>query len=188
MAANNGGGDLKSRIAAAWASWELERTCRARRVADGAVAVSQGSVAAPEDGVHPIRVALLDRNERVLRSLEQFLGEHANEVRVVGAERTVASGASYLDRSGASLIIIGMGLAGAKTLELIHQTRATRPTTGIIALLLVEAGHAEAALAAGADDVVAKDRIAQDLLPAVRRIAERRRGDLRSALADAADT
>lgn len=185
MAATNGGGHLKSRIGAAWASWELERTCRARRVADGAV--SHGSVAAPEDGVQPIPVALLDRNERFLHSLEQFLGAHADEISVAGAERTVASGVSYLDRSGASLIIIGVGLAGAKALELISQIRATRATAGIIALLLVEAGYAEAARAAGADDVVAKDRIAQDLLPAVRRIAERQRGDSRSELADAAD-
>jgi CheY-like chemotaxis protein len=42
MAATNGGGDLKSKMAAAWASWELERTRQARRVADGAVGPAPG--------------------------------------------------------------------------------------------------------------------------------------------------
>jgi DNA-binding response OmpR family regulator len=188
MAATNGGGDLKSRMAAAWANWELARTCRGHRVAERAGAPTHGSVAAPEDGVQPIPVALLDRNERFLRSLEQFLGGYPDEISVVGAQRTVASVASYLDWSGASLILIGVGLAGAKTLELISQTRATCPTAGIIALVLMEAGDAESARAAGADDVVVKDRIVQGLLPAVRRIAERQRGDSRCKLADAADT
>ncbi len=176
---------LVSRITGAWASWELERICRAHRASGRAVALSRGAVVAPEDRVQPIRVALLDRNERFLHSLEQFLAGQADEISVVGTQRTVASAASYLDQSGASLILMGIGLEGATALELISQIRATRPTTSIIALVLVEVGYAELARSAGADDVVAKDRVTQDLLPAIRRVAERRRGDSRSKAADA---
>jgi DNA-binding response OmpR family regulator len=138
--------------------------------------------------VPPIRVALLDRNERWLRSLEAFLGRQAEEVAVAAARHTVMSARTYLDESGASLILIGMGLPGTKALEWIREVRATRPTAGIIALVLVEHADGEPARLAGADDVVVKDRVEQDLLPALRRVAERRRSDPPPSPAGTADT
>jgi len=126
-----------------------------------------------EEDLHPLRVALLDRNERFLRALEGFLADHSDEVTVVGARQTLAHAGRYIEECGPEVVLVGIGLPGTKAIELISELRAARLNGRIVALTLLEDGYAQAARSAGADDVVLKERVSTDLIPAMRRLAQR---------------
>jgi DNA-binding NarL/FixJ family response regulator len=57
--------------------------------------------------------------------------------------------------------------------ETISRLRKMLPGVGIIALPLLDSNaYRQAALAAGADDVVSKAELVNDLLPAIRRVTQ----------------
>ncbi len=120
----------------------------------------------------PVRVAVFDRNESFLRALTRFLTDYPDDVTVVCASPTLTHAASRLHEHNPDLVLVGVGLPGAKALEVITEIRAARPDRGITALVLLDDGHADAARSAGADEIVLKDRIGTDLLPALGRLAQ----------------
>ena len=61
-------------------------------------------------------------------------------------------------------------------METISRLRNMLPGVGIIALTLLNGNaYQQAALAAGADDLVGKAEVVTDLLPAIRRVAQAKR-------------
>ena len=61
-------------------------------------------------------------------------------------------------------------------METISRLRNMLPGVGIIALtLLNDNAYRQAALAAGADDLVRKAEVVTDLLPAIRRVTQAKR-------------
>ena len=71
------------------------------------------------------------------------------------------------------VVVIDLGTPGLTGLETISHLRATMPDVGLIAMSLLGAsGYRRAALAAGADDFVPKGALANDLPPAIRRVAQ----------------
>jgi DNA-binding NarL/FixJ family response regulator len=74
------------------------------------------------------------------------------------------------------VVLLDLRMPDLPGLEVIPRLRAILPEVGIVVLTLLEGnGYREAALAAGADEFVAKAAMSADLLPAIRRVAQLRR-------------
>lgn len=121
----------------------------------------------------PISVLLVDDNLTFLGILTRFLQEqHQNEVMVIG---TAGGGAEGLDKAWKlrpDIVLLDLRMPALCGLETIPLLRSMLPDVGIIALTLWHAnGYREAALAAGADDLLSKFAVNTDLLPAIRRVA-----------------
>jgi len=123
----------------------------------------------------PIHVMLVDDNPTFLRILSDFLREE-EEVLVVG---TAGSGEEALARVQGlqpQVILLDLAMPGMSGLDTIPCLRRVMPDLSIIALTVLDTnGYREAALAAGADEFVAKGNLSADLLPAIRRAARSRR-------------
>ncbi|MBC8263421.1 MAG: response regulator transcription factor [Anaerolineales bacterium] len=118
-----------------------------------------------------IRVLLVDDSAIFLRRAAEFLEEY-EDLLVVGAAR---SGREALDQVlplQPDIILLDLHMPGLSGLEVLPQLRALLPTVGIIVLSLFELEvYRRAALAAGADDYVAKGEMSTALLPAIKRVA-----------------
>lgn len=125
--------------------------------------------------VTPTSVLLVDDSSAFLRVATQFLQAHA-ELLVVGQ---VLGGKEALAQAEAlrpDVVLVDLAMPDLPGLALIPRLRAAQPEMGIIALTLLDAdGYRQAALAAGADEFVAKAALGTDLLPAIRRVARARR-------------
>jgi two-component system response regulator NreC len=119
-----------------------------------------------------IRVLVVDDNEAFLRVATDFLRRH-DELTVVGA---ICGGEEALAQAQdlqPEVILIGLDKPG---LETISRLRKVLPGVGIIALTLLEGNtYRQAAMAAGADDLVRKAELATDLLPVIRRVTQAKR-------------
>ena len=74
---------------------------------------------------------------------------------------------------GPQLIPVSLERPGLKT---ISRLRKVLPGVGIIALTLLEGNaYRQAAMVAGADDLVRKAELTTDLLPAIRRVTQAKR-------------
>jgi two-component system NarL family response regulator len=70
------------------------------------------------------------------------------------------------------MMLIDLAMPDLPGLLAIPRLREAQPGLGIIALTLHDTeGYRQASLKAGADDFVAKARLTDDLLPAIRRVA-----------------
>ena len=116
-----------------------------------------------------IRVLALDDNEAFLRVATDFLQRH-DELIVVGA---ICEGEEALAKAqdlGPQVILIGLDKPG---LEILPRLRNMLPGVGIIALTLLEGNaYRQAAMAAGADELVRKAELTTELLPAIRRVMQ----------------
>jgi DNA-binding NarL/FixJ family response regulator len=123
----------------------------------------------------PISVLLVDDNATFLRILSNFLQEEEG-ILVAG---TAGSGEEALVRAQElqpQVILLDLAMPGLGGLNTIPRLRGVLPGAGIIALTVLDAnGYREAALAAGADDFVAKADLSTDLVPAIHRLTQRRR-------------
>jgi DNA-binding NarL/FixJ family response regulator len=119
-----------------------------------------------------IRVLLVDDNEPFLHVATDFL-QRQHELTVVGA---ICGGEEALAQAQdlqPQVILIGLERPG---LETVTRLRNMLPGVGIIALTLLEGNaYRQAALAAGADDLVPKARLTSELLPAIRRVTQANR-------------
>jgi DNA-binding NarL/FixJ family response regulator len=106
----------------------------------------------------------VDDNEAFRHVATDFLQRH-HELTVVGA---ICGGEEALAQSqdlGPQVILIGLDRPG---LETIPRLRKVLPGVGIIVLTLLEgSAYRQAALAAGADDLVSKAALTTELLPAM---------------------
>jgi len=114
---------------------------------------------------------LVDDNEAFLHAAAEFL-HRQRELIVVGAicGKEVLVQAQDLQPQ---VILIGLDRS---SLETISRLRKVLPDGGIIALTLLEGNaYRQAALVAGADDLVRKAELITDLLPAIRRVTQANR-------------
>jgi DNA-binding NarL/FixJ family response regulator len=117
-------------------------------------------------------ILLVDDNPAFRRIAARFL-QLLPEVMVVD---TASGGRDGLARAQAlrpDVVLMDLHMNDLPGLEAIPRLRACLPEVGIIALTLMEtSGYREAALAAGADEFVAKARMDTDLLPAIHRVRQ----------------
>jgi DNA-binding NarL/FixJ family response regulator len=124
-----------------------------------------------------IRVLLVDDNEAFRRAATDFLRRH-HELTIVGATRGGEEALAQAQYLQPQVILIGLD---RPSLEAISRLRSVLPDAGIIALALLEgAAYRQAAMAAGADDLVHKAELITDLLPAIRRVIRANRSPRRS--------
>jgi DNA-binding NarL/FixJ family response regulator len=119
-----------------------------------------------------IRVLLVDDHEPFLRIATEFLQRH-HELVVVGTAREGKEALAQAQALSPQVILLDLNMPGLNGLETIPRLRVMLPQAGIIALTLLDPRtYRQAALAAGADDFVAKANLTTDLLPAIRRVAK----------------
>jgi DNA-binding NarL/FixJ family response regulator len=118
--------------------------------------------------MNPIRVLLVDNSPVFLQLATRFL-EAQGGIVVVGATDGSQRGLAQAPSCQPQVMVVDLGTPGLTNLEAVAQLRAMMPDVGIIAMSQVGAtGYREAALAAGADDLVLKAALVADLLPAIR--------------------
>ncbi len=119
-----------------------------------------------------ISVLLVDDNPGFLRIEKMFLEENYAHAMVVSGIATGAEEALHQARQlKPELVCLDISMPGISGLELIPQLKQLLPQVRIIMLTLwAKRAYREAALAAGADDLVAKGAMASDLFPAIQRV------------------
>jgi DNA-binding NarL/FixJ family response regulator len=116
-----------------------------------------------------IRVLVMDDNEAFRRAATDFL-QRQHELTVVGAICGGEEALAQVQDLGPQVILIGLDKPG---LETISRLRNMLPDVGIIALTLLEGNaYRQAAMAAGADELVPKAELTTELLPAIRRVTQ----------------
>ena len=116
-----------------------------------------------------IRVLLVDDNEAFRHVAANFL-HRQHELTVVGAICGSEEALAQAQDLQPQVILIGLDKPG---LETISRLRKVLPGVGIIALtLLNDNAYRQAAMAAGADDLVRKVALTTNLLPAIRRVTQ----------------
>jgi two-component system response regulator DesR len=114
----------------------------------------------------------VDDHEAFRHVATDFL-QRQYELTVVGAIGGGEEALAQAQDLGPQVIVIGLDMPG---LETIPRLRKVLPSVGIIALTLLEGNaYRQAALAAGADDLVRKTELTTDLLPAIRQVMQANR-------------
>lgn len=126
----------------------------------------------------PISVLAVDDNPRFLQILTRFLHtRHSDEVIVVGV---AGSGMEALTRAVAlrpQMVLLDLAMPDMPGWEVIPRLRKADPEIGIIVLTFLESsGYRKLVLDAGADGFVAKSALGNELLPAIRQVAQRCHG------------
>jgi DNA-binding NarL/FixJ family response regulator len=123
----------------------------------------------------PISVLLVDDNPTFLRILRRFLGEEEGLL-VVGTASSGEEALAIAQGQQPQVILLDLAMPGLGGLNTIPRLRSKMPDVSIIALTVLDSsGYREAALAAGADDFVAKADLSTDLVPAIHRLSQGRR-------------
>jgi DNA-binding NarL/FixJ family response regulator len=122
----------------------------------------------------PIRILLADNHGVFLDITRRYLRQQSDLLVVDATTR----GQEVLDLArhlAPQVVLIDLAMPDLPGLDAIAELRAQSPRIGIIALTLLDVdGYRQAALAAGADEFVAKSRMVTDLVPAIRRVARTR--------------
>lgn len=116
------------------------------------------------------RVLLLDSNADFVEVAAEFLRRHYGLV-IVGAFLGYADLLTMVQELQPQVILVDLDTRGSLGLETIPCLRDTLPGAGIIALTLSNSSaYHQAALAAGADDLICKADLTRDLLPAIEQL------------------
>jgi DNA-binding NarL/FixJ family response regulator len=125
-----------------------------------------------ETTMAPISVLLVDDNPTFLRILGDFLAEEEG-ILVVGTARSGEEALVKAKELRPQVILLDLAMPGLNGFNTTPRLRSMMPDVGIIALTVLDAnGYREAALAAGADDFVAKANLNTHLVPAIRRVVQ----------------
>ena len=126
----------------------------------------------PDPKDSKICVLLVNDNQAFLHAATDFL-QRQHELVVVGVIRGYENILAQARDLQPRVILIGLDAPGMIGLQTIPRLRSTMPGVGIIALtLLNDNAYRQAAMAAGADDLIAKAELTTDLLPAIRRVTQ----------------
>lgn len=115
----------------------------------------------------PISVLIIDDNPTFLRLASAILNRHP-QIKTVGTILGGKDGLEIAARLKPDVALIDLVMPDLPGLEVISRLRETAPETGVVALTMFdEEAYRQAALEAGADELVRKDNIGTDLLPAI---------------------
>lgn len=124
--------------------------------------------------MEPISILLVDNNSTFRQLAVEFLQDHyRREVVVAGTAQDGAEALTQVKALSPQLVLLDLAMPGTSGFELIPLLRQALPEINIVALTAHNHGvYRKAALTAGADEVVFKQRLATDLLPAIRRVVQ----------------
>ncbi|MCP9438676.1 MAG: response regulator transcription factor, partial [Nitrospira sp.] len=121
-----------------------------------------------------IRIVLIDDHEMVRQGLRAFL-ERENDLAIVGEAGTAAEAIPLVERLRPHMVLLDLHLPDATGMDICRRLHNSAPQTRILVLT----GHTEdatviAALQNGAHGYVLKDMRLEDLLQAIRTVADGR--------------
>jgi len=120
-----------------------------------------------------IRVMIVDDNETLLTTIVALL-QTQSDMRVVGTASGAWRGLAKVALLQPHVILLDAVMPDLFGLEAIPYFRAAIPAAGIVIMTILDKTFFQsAALAAGANDFVAKSELMTDLLPNIRRVAYR---------------
>ncbi|MCP9448086.1 MAG: response regulator transcription factor [Nitrospira sp.] len=121
-----------------------------------------------------IRIVLIDDHEMVRQGLRAFL-ERENDLAIVGEAGTAAEAIPLVERLHPHVVLLDLHLPDATGVDICRRLRGSTPHTRILVLT----GHVEdvtiiAALQSGAHGYILKDVRLEELLRAIRAVADGR--------------
>jgi DNA-binding NarL/FixJ family response regulator len=117
---------------------------------------------------HAIRVALVEDNDKLNRSLRSIL-ESAEGIEVAGAYLTAETFLTDFARLDVDVVVMDINLPGKSGIDCIREARLARPDVHFMVLTVYESpAYVFQALCAGATGYLVKGRAWDDLVNAVR--------------------
>jgi HlyD family secretion protein len=121
-----------------------------------------------------ISIVVADDNEIFLNIAVRFLRQY-DELAVIGVANGGEDALRQVQQLRPHVVVMDMSMRDLPALELLPRLRKLMPDVGTIVLTRHGShGYRGAALAAGADDFINKSDLKADLLPAIRRVAQKR--------------
>jgi two-component system, NarL family, nitrate/nitrite response regulator NarL len=119
-----------------------------------------------------VTVLLVDDHRLFLRLAVRFIQEqYSPKLTLVGVAHDGYEALRQAKALQPQVVLLDLTMPGLSGLEVIPRLRAILPEVIIIILTGQRAeGYRRAALAAGADDFIAKATLATDIMPAIRRL------------------
>jgi two-component system, NarL family, invasion response regulator UvrY len=118
-----------------------------------------------------IKVLLVDDHIMFREGLKQILGKHA-DVRVVGEAGNAAEALSLVRTVEADVVLLDISLPGPSGLDILNAMMVERPDQSVLILSMhPEDQYAVRMLKAGASGYITKERAAEELVTAVRKVA-----------------
>jgi len=120
---------------------------------------------------HPeIRILLVDSNTGFLRLTSNFLLRSLKDA-VISKARNVEAALAQAEEHHPRVILLELSMPDRSGIELISRLREMLPKAGIIVLTTLDADvYRKVALAAGAEEFVAKANLTAELLPAIQKV------------------
>jgi DNA-binding NarL/FixJ family response regulator len=120
--------------------------------------------------MNPTRILIADDNALFLGIAVEYLETH-DWISIVGRAFNGEDAVTMAKNIKPDVILLDLRMHGLSGLDAIPLIRESLPDVGIISItMLAEDTYRPAALAAGADEFVAKDSMGTHLLPAIRRV------------------
>ncbi|MCX6028321.1 MAG: response regulator transcription factor [Chloroflexi bacterium] len=121
----------------------------------------------------PISVLVVDDNPTFLQATTAFVRRQPT-LSLAGVARGGAEALAQTRRLAPQVVLVDLDMPDRSGLQTIARVRDAAPGVGIIALTLLDAQTCrEAALAAGANDLLSKTALTANLMPAIWRIRTR---------------
>jgi len=126
-----------------------------------------------------LRVLLVDDNETFLEALTRFLQEnHGGQFVVVGTARDSAEALAQATALQPQVILLDFDQPEGQRSALIRDLRSVLPQVGIVAMTLQDPAIydfcRQVVLADGADALILKSVLIEELLPCIQRVAQAR--------------
>lgn len=116
----------------------------------------------------PASVFLIDDNSQFLTSLRGFLVSHRNLVNVVDSAPSAEEALPRIAVLKPDILLLDLFLPGMNGIEFLPQVALASPATAVIVLTFYEFDeYRQAALQAGAIDLIPKARLGERLIPAI---------------------
>lgn len=120
--------------------------------------------------MNAIRIVLVDNNDRYRTSLASLLA-HDTRVTVIAEAESGPQAMALVEQLQPDLVLVDVVMSGMSGIELTRQLKALSLSPQIIVLTMhIAPAYRAAALAAGADDFLAKDEVTVALAPAIQRL------------------
>jgi DNA-binding NarL/FixJ family response regulator len=124
----------------------------------------------------PISVLLVDDNPTFLNIVQRFL-ESEDDIKVISAVESGKEALAMVHQLRPDIVLIDLAMPQISGMETILRLRAAWPKMGMVALTLLDtSGYRQAALTAGADAFVAKDKLNTELVPTIQKVAASKPG------------
>jgi DNA-binding NarL/FixJ family response regulator len=117
-----------------------------------------------------VRIVVADDNNTVLESVRWFLSGFG-ELTVVGSAASGSRLLAQIDRLHPDLVLVDVAMGDMTGFEAVRRVKArSNPPLAVLMTLYGDVGYDAAARACGADGLVAKTELGEQLVPLIRRL------------------